>query len=90
MGSVKGRIEAGSRRAKAAEELRGRARVQKVALAVLLKGMKRSLGSELRVEAQVAMPSACWAYAPSPCGSLALWELRGGESASRRARRPVA
>ena len=89
MGSVKERIEAVSRLVEAVEELRGRAQAREEGLAVVLKDMRRSLGVRGQVAAREEMPSACWACVPLPCGSLAPWEMRGGESALRRVRRTV-
>ena len=64
MGSVKERIEAGSRLAEVVEGLKGQAQVREEGLAVVLKGMRRSLGVEGRVGARVEKPSACWACVP--------------------------
>lgn len=89
MESAKERIEAESLRAEAGEGQRGRAQAQVEGLAVVLKGMRQSPGSVVRVEAQEETPSGCWACVPSPFGSLAPWVRPGGGSAWRRARRPV-
>lgn len=64
MESVKGRTEAGSRLVEVVEGLRGRAQVREEGLAVVLKGMRRSLGAEGRAGAREEMPSACWACVP--------------------------
>lgn len=89
VGNVKGRIEAGSRLVEVVEGLKGRAQVREGGRAVVLKGMRWSLVVKGRVGAREETPSACWAYVRLPCGSLAPWVMRDGESASRRVRRTV-
>lgn len=89
VGNVKGRIEAGSQLAEVVEGLKGRAQVWEEGQAVVSKDMRWPLGVKDRVVVREEMPSACWAYVRLPCGSLAPWEMRGGESASRRVHRTV-
>ena len=71
VGNVKGHIEAGSRLAEVVEGLKGPAQVREEGRAVVLKGMRWSLGVRGRVAAREETPSACWAYVRLPCGSLA-------------------
>jgi hypothetical protein len=64
VGSAKERIEAGCRLAEVVEGLRDRAQVREEGRAVVLKGMRRSLGLAAQVEARGEKPSECWACVP--------------------------